>query len=283
MSQTPAYWNGEFCHLEELKIPALDRGYLFGDAVYEVIRVYKGRPFLLTSHLKRLEASLQSTEIQGVLWDQLEARLWHLLDDFKPDAATLYIQISRGAAPRAHLPQKGLKPNELIYLTPLPKDPYAQKRARGMKAVWVPDLRSQMVATKTTNLLPNVLASLAAEREAADTAIFYREGGQITEAVHSNVFVVKKGQVLTPPLGPILPGITREVVLRLASSLGLSVKEKAISIQEPVDEMFLTGTLSEICPVTQVGDKRIGSGPGPITQKLYEAFCREVAIQTSVS
>lgn len=271
-----AYVNGELVPLDRAVVSVEDRGFLFADGIYEVIRVYGGRPFRLEDHLRRLEASARAIELPlpvpaeeiGRLARELLARNGHA-------EATIYIQVTRGPAPRNHLFPEHPRPTLVIWSREY-RGPAPEMLERGVAAVTVPDTRWAYCAVKTVGLLPNVLARQHAHRQGAYEAIFVR-GGVVTEATASNVFAVRDGVVRTFPVDNILPGVTRTVVLELLGRLGVPVREEGVTLEElrAADEVFLTGTTTEVCGVTRLDGRPVGDGRvGPVTRRLQEEFRR---------
>ncbi len=268
--------------LSEVKVSVLDRSFLFGDAIYEVLRVYRGKPFLLEQHFDRLRESLKGVRIEADV-DALRLRMNTLLKAANLLEGVVYIHVSRGEGPRTHhFPYKATRPNELIYVTELRDDPYATYRRDGAKVITTPDIRWKRCDIKSVNLLPNCLAAQAAIDSGCQEAIFYDERETITEGAHTSVFGVGDGQILTAPLADnILPGITRLLVVDLARDCGIAVIEHAIRLAhlEHLDEMFITGTTAEILPVVEVNGRPIGSGrPGPVTTRLAEAYRKRTSM-----
>jgi D-alanine transaminase len=276
--------NGEQMPLAEAKIPALDRGFLLGDAVYEVLRVYGGRPWLVDEHWRRLAASLEAVRIQGVDFDRLRARMLKTIAAGPFQEATVYIQITRGVAPRTHLFPAAIPPLEFLYVKEF-LDPYEESRREGGAVITLPDIRWERCDIKSTNLLPNVLASQAAKEAGCLEALFYLPDGTLTEGTHTSFFGVLAGTLLTAPPSPsILPGITRSLVLKLAAGAGIPVSEHVLKRDDltRVTELFLTGTTSEVLPVVRVDGKPIAGGrPGAVTRRLQEAY--QEAIREFVS
>ena len=270
-----ASWNGDKSDLETLKIPALDRAFLFGDAVYEVIKVCNHKPVVCDLHMRRLKNSLNALKIEYDP-ETVKENAMELLADSNVKHGMIYIQISRGSGERIHVPSKPLSPNCLIFCKETPSDPYENLRRGGVKAYLYPDQRWRRCDIKTVNLLGNVLAMMEAKDAGFDEAILFDEKDMITEAPHSSVFIVKDGKVFAPPLSTqILPSITRELVLGQCTKLGLTVCLEHFSKSQLLssDEVFLAGTLSEVLPVTMVGGNFIASGkPGPFTLTLQQQF-----------
>ncbi len=267
--------NGQQMPLSEVKISALDRGFLFGDAIYEVLRVYGGKPWLEDEHFRRLARSLAAVRISGVDVARLRGRMHETIRAGPFKEALVYIQVTRGAAPRAHPFPAAATPLELLYLQEF-RDPYTQVRQDGGSVITQPDLRWDRCDIKSTNLLANVLAMQAAREAGSLEAILYLPDGTLTEGTHTSFFGVLHGQVLTRPnSNAILPGITRGLVLRLAERAGVPVREHVLKRDDlmAVSELFLTGTTAEILPLVTVDGRTIGDGrPGSITRRLQEAY-----------
>lgn len=275
-----ANWNGEILPIEQVKVSVLDRAFLFGDAVYEALRVYSGRPWLCREHMERLDRSLRELRITCDV-DLVHRRMLETLKHSKVQEGLIYIQITRGEAERTHaFPKTPTTPNQLIYVKELGGDPHAHHRDTGVACVTYPDIRWERRDIKSVNLLGNCLANQYAVEQGCYEAILVEPGGFISEGSHTSVFAVKSGKLLTAPCGHhILPGITRSLVLRLAKTASIEVEEKAVRKQDlyEVDELFLTGTTTEVLAITKVDDKPIGNGlPGPITKRLQETYLESV-------
>jgi D-alanine transaminase len=270
--------HGELMPLEQVKVSALDRGFLFGDAVYEVLRIYRGRAFLEDEHFERLARSLTSLRIAGVDVDGLRRRMHETIRAGGFGEATCYLQVTRGAAPRKHAFPRAATPLELLWVQEY-VDTIEGLRRDGASVITHPDLRWHRCDVKSTNLLGNVLANQAAAEAGADEALLYLPDGTITEASHSSVFAVAGGALYTSPRDAnILPGITRALVLKLADRAGIPEREESMHRErlDRVEEMFLTGTTYEVLPVTRVDKRPVGSGkPGPVTRRL-QAVLTEV-------
>lgn len=262
--------------LDEVRVSVLDRAFLFGDAVYEVLRVYRGRPFLEQEHLDRLRRSLKEVAIHSDV-DRIAARMHETLHNSGAQEGLIYIQVTRGEAPRTHrFPDDGTRPNELIYVQSFGEDPYAIQREEGASAVTVPDLRWKRCDIKSVNLLANCLAAQTAAEHGCLEALLVAADGTITEGSHMSAFGVLDGKVLTSPLSPsILPGITRALITKLAYRCEVTIQETPFRVSDlpTLDELFLTGTTSEVLPLVQVDQQQIGNGrPGPITRRLQRAY-----------
>jgi D-alanine transaminase len=272
--------NGQTLPLADVRISALDRGFLFGDAVYEVLRIYRGKPFLLNEHLDRLGRSLAAIRIGGIDLARLPERLLATIAAGPFLEATCYIQITRGAAPRVHAFPVNATPLELLYVAEF-EDTYAPLRKTGATVITQPDVRWDRCDIKSTNLLGNVLAAQAAKEAGAAEAIFVLPDGTLTEGARTSLFGVLNGKLLTAPAtNAILPGITRSLVLRIAGEQNIPVEERMLKLADlpQVAELFLTGTTSEVLPIVRVDESIIGAGrPGPLTARMQEGYQAIVA------
>lgn len=252
-----------------------DRGYYFGDGIYEVFRIYNGRLFQEDAHLVRLARSAAELRIPlpyGL--PEITGLMYKLLEEDPVEEGILYLQITRGAAPRGHaFPPEGTQPVLTAYCKPLPRN--RDKITGGIRIVSVPDIRWLRCDIKTLNLLGNVLAKQEAVERGADEAVLHRSG-TVTECSSSNIMMVKDGTLWTHPADNlILPGITRQVVLDQARALGIPVQEAAFSLEElySADEVLITGTTTEVTPVILIDETPIAGGqPGPITRQLQREY-----------
>jgi len=270
------YFNGHFIPKEQVRISPDDRGFLFADGAYEVIRSYGGRLFRLDDHLARMGRSLRQLHIVAPDVRSFGGIAEELIRVNHPGEgdASLYIQVTRGAAPRRHtFPDGGSPPT--IYACAAPLRPSPERWERGVKVVLVPDIRWTRCDIKSVALLPNVLASQRAAENGAYEAVFVRDGA-VTEGSHTNVCAVVDGRLVTHPrTHHILAGVTRQVVLELCGQLDISVQESPIleTRLQDVDEFLLLGTSTEVMPVVRVDGWQVGDGvPGPITRRLQRAF-----------
>jgi D-alanine transaminase len=273
--------NGQQMPLSEVRISALDRGFLFGDAVYEVIRVYGGKPFLFAEHMGRLARSLAAIRISGVDLERMKQRIVATIAAGSFAEAIVYIQVTRGAAAtRTHTFPKDAVPLEFLFVEAF-VDSYSELRERGAAVITQPDIRWDRCDIKSTNLLANVLAAQAARDAGAYEALLYLSDGTLLEGTRTSCFGVLDGTLLTAPQSPhILPGITRSLILRLAQEQKVPVREHVLMLNDlpRVTELFLTGTTSEVLPIIQVDGKPIGNGkPGAITRRLQEGYRTAVA------
>lgn len=265
----------------EAKVDIEDRGYQFGDGIYEVIRVYGGKTFYLEDHLLRLEKSAREIRLP-LPWDVqlLTERINRLVEANRLQDGTIYMQITRGAAPRNHAFPEKTEPVLVAYTAEAPRP--AAMLKDGIRTCTLQDIRWLRCDIKSLNLLGAVLAKQEALERGCKEAILVRDG-TVTEGSASNVFMVKNGILYTHPANNlILHGITRAIVLKCAGEAGIPVKEEAFSVDalHDADEVFITGTMVEVCPVTHVDDRKIGSGvPGPVTRRLQQAFDEQIARQ----
>ena len=278
------FLNGRWCAPDEALVSVNDRGFLFGDAVYEATPAYSGRFLRLDLHLARLQRGLEALRIQVDL-QAIEDCHHDLLQRNglrEVDWAMVYVQITRGAAPRAHaFPTGPVSPTVYLAARELVKPDEARWRA-GYSAITFPDLRWQRADLKTTMLLGNVLAQQAAVEAGADDVVLLRDGVAL-EGAHANLFIVRDGNLVTAPLDHrVLPGITRCIVIELAAELGLQVIEQNIPLADlrGATEVLLCGTTTEIRPLTTLDGEPVGDGSvGPVTLRLYQAFQAMLAQQ----
>lgn len=271
--------NGEILLLDQVKVSALDRGFLFGDGVYEGLHLLAGKVRFLDDHMARLRRSLGEVRITGVDLEQLVRRIYQTIDQGSFRDGFIYVQITRGAASRRthYFPPEPVQPTVFFFIEPF-VDPYAQDRQQGIKVITHADLRWGRCDIKTVNLLGNVLAAQAAREGGAIEALLVRADGSVTEASRSSLFGVVNGTLRTFPMAPaILPGVTRGKVLGLIRELKLPLEERALVEPElrTASELFLTGTTAEVLPIVQVNDFKVGMGqPGPIVRQLQTEFHR---------
>jgi D-alanine transaminase len=274
------YLNGHFSPLGEIKISPDDRGFLFGDGVYEVIRAYHGVPAFWGEHFKRLVRSAREIQLHFSL-DQagFHRLLLAGLQQSEYQEAKIYIQVTRGVAPREHTFPSNVKPTVFLAIRRMGSLP-TEVCQRGVSVITVPDIRWHRCDIKSLNLLPNVLAKQQAREAKAFEGIFVRDG-LVTEGATSNIFVVKNGVLITPELNHlVLPGVTQQQVATLAQANGLEVQFRPIPISELLysDEVFLVGTTIEVLPVIQVDEQPIQDGkPGPISTVLQQKFSSYIA------
>jgi D-alanine transaminase len=266
-----AFVNGRFLPWNDATVSIDDRGFQFGDGVYEVIRTYRGVPFELAAHLDRLQRSATALSLpQPYSRGQWTQWIQQGISQAGYQDAKVYLQITRGVAPRDHAFPAGIAPT--VVMTIREFHPLAvQVRQEGVAAGTFQDLRWGRCDIKSVNLLANVLAREEARKTGVFEAILVKDG-LVTEGSVSNVMAVQSGTIITAPEGPrILSGVTRTVVLGLARQESIPIEERYLSVDSlyAADEVFLTGTTLEVLGVVRVDGKTIGSGrPGPITKAL---------------
>jgi D-alanine transaminase len=274
------YLNGDYLPLTEARVSVLDRGFIFGDGIYEVIPVFGGRAFRFPEHLRRLARSLDAIGLEVSLgpddWSGLVAALLarNALSD-----ASVYMQITRGVAPRNHAAPESCEPTIFAMASPL----VLPAEVMPVAAISLPDLRWQRCDIKAISLLPNVMARTAAVEAGAYEALLFREN-LLTEGAASNVFVVKDGRIMTPPHSPfILPGITRDALVEALSGSADVVAEVQVprSVVESADELWLSSSTRDIVPVTILDGKPVGDGkPGPVYRRALARYLEFKAAST---
>lgn len=275
LSNLIANWNGQLMPLSEVKVSVLDRGFLFGDAVYEVIRLYNGKLFRVEDHLNRLSDSLKSLDIRHVDLGKIKVMLKATVRESALDDALVYLQVTRGEAIRTHHYPDAYMPNTLIYVTPF-KNPYAKEREEGVAAVTHPDIRWGRNDIKATSLAANCMAAQYAKERGAMEVVFIDSEGFMTEGSHTSLFGIKNDKlVVAPSSSKVLPGITKRQILELVKETAIPLDERRIKESEiyELDEFFLAGTPEELISIVRLNDREIGSGkPGPLVKKLHDAF-----------
>ena len=269
------HFNGRLVNRDEVRISPDDRGFLFADGVYEVVRAYRGRLFRAADHWRRLARSLGEVRI-GVGNVDFQAICESLLreNNLLAGDATVYLQVTRGPAPRQHaFPDAGVAPT--VYACATPFQPATEKQSEGVRVILLPDIRWTRCDIKSLALLPNVLAAQQAKERGADEALFVR-AGCVTEGSRTNFAAVLDSKFVTHPQNNlVLGGVTLNAVLDLCRKLGVPVSERPIKEAElkSTSEMMIIGTTTEITPVIRVEDWQVGEGvPGPLTLKLQRAF-----------
>jgi D-alanine transaminase len=270
--------NGRYGPIDEATVPINDRGFLFGDSVYEVFHVHDGRLWAAERHYRRLGRSLEAIGLNADL-EAIRGWVDETLRQSRLAEAMVYLHVTRGVAPRNHAFPPDLKPTVVITVRPLVAMPEAERR-RGVKAITVPEVRWRRRDIKSTNLLPNVLAKQQAIRAGAYEALFVEADGTVNEGSSTNVFLVRDGALHTPAKGPqILPGITRDLLVETAREQGYAVEERTVKLSElfEADEVFLSGTTTEALGVVEVDSRRIADGQvGLVTRGLFEAYSERV-------
>ncbi len=269
------YLNDTFLSNNEAKISPNDRGFIFADGIYEVVKYYNGKAFRYTDHLDRLKRSLSEIGIDFSQTDKLESVFKELLtqNNMLGKHAGVYLQITRGTAPRVHYFPNDVEPTVYAFAFDLPS--FSSKLENGIKVITQEDIRWQRCDIKSVSLLPNTMLYNKANKSGAGESILVRDGF-ITEATHSSVFAIKNGTLITRPLSNlILPGITRKVVLEICAANEIPFEKKLFTKDElmEMDEIFISGTGSEITPVVEVDNKIIGNKkPGKITRLIQKKF-----------
>lgn len=278
---TIAYFNGTFGNYDELTIPFGDRSIFYGDAVYDAVLVLDRKCFALDKHLDRLYNSCKLTDIEFTMdRDALKAEIEKLLSMADMGQVMLYLQVTRGTAPRKHEYPKDAQPNLLMYAAPTSVPPI-DKKASLMK---IDDLRFQYCNIKTTNLMPNVFAAQKATANGKTEALMHR-GDRVTEAAHSSILMIKDGTVYMPPLDAlILPGITRAILTEVCEENAVPVVNKIITLDELMnaDEIILCSTTKNIVYVFDIDGTPVGGKDRALAEKLQKLFLDKVLEDTGV-
>ncbi|MDC9724356.1 MAG: D-amino-acid transaminase [Gammaproteobacteria bacterium] len=265
------YLNGEFLAADQAKVSVFDRGFLLGDGVYEVIPVYAGHCFQLDGHLQRLQASLDGVRMGNPHSDEeWKILIQELIELNGGGNQSLYLQVTRGVAPRDHVFPEGVTPSAFAMSNPLQAISEKYKK-QGVSAITLPDIRWQNCNIKAITLLPNSLLKQQAQDAGAAEALLIRDG-YLTEGAASNAYVVIDGTIYTAPKDEkVLPGITREVVIALAKKAGIPLIEEAVSENQlkQADEVWISSSTKEVLAITQLDGEKIGMGiPGPVWQQI---------------
>ena len=287
LSDSLCYLNGEFIAMRDARVSVLDRGFLFGDGIYEAMPVYGGRIFRFDEHLARLNRSLTKVRITNPLSEtQWLAHCRRLIAAQPEGDKTIYIQVTRGVAPRNHVMPDDIAPTVFMMCNPLPAAP-AEQRHKGVACITARDFRWERGDIKSISLLGNVLArQMSADHGALET-IMLRDG-YLTEASASNVWVVHEGAVLGPPKSEhVLEGIRYELIRELCEDIGVAYNLRPIAEADVLsaDEVLLSSATKEVLPVTSLDGEPVGHGalrgkPGPIYARLFEAYQRAKATQS---
>ena len=273
------YLHGSYIEHKEAKVSVGDRAFVFGDGIYEVVRIVNGRFFMEDEHMIRMDEGLAGLKIQ-MPQDQRDqisdiSRKLVSMNGLEKGQAKVYIQITRGVAwPRTHtFPDPPVEPT--VYLSAEPFTPHKDLHEKGVDAITVSDVRWSRCNLKTVNLLPNTLAKQEARDRGVNSAVMIRDG-VITESPNANIFAVKDGVLRTyPATNYILNGITRQAVLTIAEEENIEVNLQPVGEHElfDMDELFFTGTTTDVQPVIEVNGNAIGSGkPGPVCKKIQQVY-----------
>ena len=275
------FLNGKYLALEEAKIPVLDRGFIFGDGVYEVIPVYNQHIFRLKEHIQRLENSLNEIFVKTPYsYQEWEEILTQLVQKNDGEMQSIYLQITRGVSERIHAIDPKIKPTVFAMSKPLNKPDFSN----GIAAISYEDIRWQYCHIKAIALLPSILLRHQAYQVGADEAILLRKG-YLTEGAASNVFIVKDNSVLTPPKSRLLlSGITRDLVIELIQQAGIACHEQAIPEKDlrNAEEIWVSSSTWEIAPIVQLDGKPVASGtPGAMwkqVDKIYQDYKEQLRL-----
>lgn len=282
-SEAVVYLNGEYLPQSQARVSVLDRGFLFGDGVYEVIPVFGGTPLRLNEHLDRLQRSMNRVGLQNPLsipdWNEI---FQTLLERNPGDDRSIYLQVTRGVSPVRDLSvAEGIVPTVFVMVNDIKPVDYATLE-RGIEAITVDDFRWKACDIKSVSLIANVMIRLQANRSSVVDAIMVRDG-LVTEGTASNIFVVRENEIATPPKSEcLLPGITRDLVIELARANGFIIEERDIkeSELETADEIWLTSSTREIAPVVKINKHTVGNGTAGEYWKtmiaIYQAYKQEL-------
>ncbi len=277
-SPQSVYLNGEFVPHGEAKVSVEDRGFNFADGIYEVVRIVGGRGFRIEAHLDRFESGARALEIElAMSRDAVREAILETARANRVEEGTVYVQLTRGVAPRSHAFPDGVRPTLVMlarhFLGPAPSD-----QENGVSAITAPDLRWGYCEVKTIGLLPNVIAQQHAKSEGCYEALLVRDG-VVTEATHSSAFCVRKGVVHTHPIDNILPGITRRFLIDALRGDGVEVVEVPTTVEDfrSAEEVFITGTTTEVMAVICIDNVTVGLGmPGELTRLAMELYRRDL-------
>lgn len=279
LPETPCLLNGQLLPLNQAKVSVLDRGFIFGDGAYEVVPVYGGRLFRFDEHMARLARSLARLRIANPAGrDEWLARCRALVQAEPADDQVVYLQITRGVAPREHVMPEGQTPTVFMMTNPM-RPPTAEQRRQGVACTTARDFRWERGDIKSTSLLGNILArQMSADHGAVETIMF--RDGHLTEAAASNVWIVHEGALLGPPKSElVLEGIRVELLRELCEEVGIAYNLRPITEADvrAADEVLLSSATKEVLPVTRIDGEPVGHGaargkPGPVYARLYEAY-----------
>lgn len=279
--ESQVYLNGEFLRMDEAKVSVLDRGFIFGDGIYEVVPVYQGNAFRMAEHLDRLDRSLAALRIAQPFdrsgWINLTEQL---LDRSNLDTCIVYLQVTRGVAKRDHpFPSPAVTPTVFGMIAAW-SPPTAAQRAQGLSAISIPDERWLHCEIKSVSLLGNVLAKQQAVDAHVDEVLQFRDG-YLTEGASTNIWVVSGGKLLAPPKNNlILEGIRYGLMGELAAEAGIPFESRRISQAEveQADELMLSSATKEVLAIVSLDGKPVGSGkPGPVFEQLRAGYDARIA------
>ncbi|UCC73224.1 MAG: aminotransferase class IV [Gemmatimonadota bacterium] len=272
------YLNGELVPHAEAKISVEDRGFNFADGIYEVVRIVGGNAFRVEAHLDRFEGGARALEIELPLTrDRVHEAILQVAGANEILEGTVYVQLTRGPAPRSHAFPVGARPTLVMIARPFAGAP-AERLEKGVSVVTAPDLRWGYCEVKTIGLLPNVIAFQHARSEDCTEAIMVRDG-IVTEGAHTSAFCVHDGTVYTHPVDNILPSITRKFLIEALRAEGVMVEELGVPVDEfrGADEVFIVGTTTEVVPVVRIDAEQVGTGvPGEMTRLAIRLYRRDL-------
>jgi len=275
-----AWVNGAFLPLEKAYVHVEDRGFQFADGVYEVIACYSGRFLELGAHLQRLKHSCDAIQLPLPRpLDELEALIRETYARNRLEDAMLYVQVTRGTAPRAHVPINDISPTLVITARPL-SAPDDERLFYGVAAITLDDIRWQRCDIKSIALLASVMGKQEALRRGAFEALWVDRDGHVLEGSSTNVLAVINGTLVTHPLDcHVLGGITRDIALRIARANDITVQERPWRLDETgLSECMISSTTNAVLPVVRINDENIGDGmPGPVTQQLRALVLAEIS------
>lgn len=269
------YLNGNFVEADKATISPFDRGFIFGDGIYELIPVYGGRPFHLDQHLERLAENLDAMQLtkpyRNPEWADI---IDQLIEPLADQDQAVYLQVTRGVAPRDHAFPENASPTVFAFTKPM-HYANADEREHGVSAITANDFRWQRCDIKAISLLANVILRQQAVSQGAAEAILLN-AGKVSEGAASNIFIVSKGMIMTPPKDHrILPGITRDLVVELAQAAGIDCQQTDISESRlrDADEVWMTSSTKEILSIVRIDGAPVGDGrPGPLSVQLYDLY-----------
>ena len=275
------YFNGEIGDLNTMTIPLCDRSVFYGDAVYDAILVLNGKPFTLDMHLDRLYRSCELVDIEfDMSREELKSEIERLLEYSYEKEEMLYIQVTRGNAPRKHEFPLDTNPNLIMYISPIT----LPKRDKRATLASIEDMRFEFCNIKTTNLMPNVFAAQRATSLGATEALMHR-GERVTEAAHSSILMIKNGVVIMPPLDRfILPGITRAIIEELCNNEGIPVETRIFTLSElkDADEIILCSTTKNLIFVYEIDGEAAGGKDQALAVKIQDMFFDKIEKDTGV-
>ena len=274
MADKQVFLNGDYLPISEAKVSVLDRGFIFGDGVYEVIPAYGNRPFRLSEHFARLDNSLTAVRIANPYSQAQWSDIFNRLLAQQQGDQSIYLHVTRGVAPRDHGFPPETAPTVFVMCSPI-QPPANELLDNGLAAITLDDIRWQYCRIKSIALLPNILLRQEALDSDATEAILIRDG-HVTEGSASNMFIVKDGVIRTPPHSDqLLPGITRDLIVELAQQHNMPCEETPVTEAElyAADEIWLSSSTKEVLAITRLNQQAVGNGkPGPVWKAMYQHY-----------